>query len=160
MEKLKADGLARSIGVSNFLPEHLDALLQTAKFKPVVNQVEFHMYLQRRKLVEYCKTHNIALQAYAPLVPVTKATPGPVDEYLKSLAKKYAVNPAEICLRWCIDQDVVAITTSGKEQRLSDYLRVGTFQLTPREIEELNERGNERHFRAFMKDKFDPNDRT
>lgn len=65
---------------------------------------------------------------------MTKATGGPVDEVLAGLAKKYAVNPGEICLRWCIDQDVVAITTSSKEQRLSDYLRAMTFKLTPAEV--------------------------
>lgn len=65
---------------------------------------------------------------------MTKATGGPVDDVLAGLAKKYAVNPGEICLRWCIDQDVVAITTSSKEQRLSDYLRAMTFKLTPAEV--------------------------
>ena len=57
-----------------------------------------------------------------------------MDDILAQLAKKYAVNPGEICLRWCIDQDVVAITTSSKEQRLSDYLRAMTFKLTPAEV--------------------------
>lgn len=62
-----------------------------------------------------------------------------MDDYLNSLAKKYAVNPGEICLRWCIDQDIVAITTSGKEQRLSDYLRAMTFKLTPKEIQQVSD---------------------
>lgn len=65
---------------------------------------------------------------------MTKGSPGPVDEVLARLAKKYAVNPGEICLRWCIDQDVVPVTTSAKEQRLSDYLRAMTFKLTPAEV--------------------------
>lgn len=69
---------------------------------------------------------------------MTKATGGPVDDVLAKLSKKYAVNPGEICLRWCIDQDVVAITTSSKEQRLSDYLRAMTFKLTPAEVKEVS----------------------
>lgn len=56
---------------------------------------------------------------------------------MAALAKKYAVSPGEISLRWCIDQDIVAITTSGKEQRLSDYLRAMTFKLTPKEIQQV-----------------------
>ena len=65
---------------------------------------------------------------------MTKAAGGPADDVLAGLAKKYAVNPGEICLRWCIDQDIVPITTSSKEQRLSDYLRAMTFKLTPAEV--------------------------
>lgn len=53
------------------------------------------------------------------------------------LSKKYAVSPGEISLRWCIDQDIIAITTSSKEQRLSDYLRAMTFKLNPKEIQEV-----------------------
>ena len=69
---------------------------------------------------------------------MTKATGGPVDDVLAKLSKKYAVNAGEICLRWCIDQDVVAITTSSKEQRLSDYLRAMTFKLTPAEVKQVS----------------------
>ena len=58
---------------------------------------------------------------------------------MNGLAKKYAVNPAEILLRYCIDQDIVPITTSGKEQRLSDYLRAMTFKLTPAEIKQVGQ---------------------
>lgn len=61
-----------------------------------------------------------------------------MDKVLDALAKKYAVTPGEICLRWCIDQDVVAITTSAKEQRLSDYLRAMTFKLTPKEVQDVS----------------------
>lgn len=68
---------------------------------------------------------------------MTKGAGGPADGILQALAKKYAVNPGEVSLRWCVDQDVVAITTSGKEQRLSDYLRAMTFKLTPKEIKEV-----------------------
>lgn len=57
-----------------------------------------------------------------------------MDEILSRLAKKYAVNEGEICLRWCVDQDIVPVTTSSREQRLSDYLRAMTFKLTPKEV--------------------------
>ena len=167
MEELKAAGLARSIGVSNYLPEHLDWLLETATTPPSINQIEFHPYLQHAGLIDYHKKHvrppmswpqpnkhnlhllafhqltlaqNIALSAYGPQTPVTKAAGGPVDDVLAKLSKKYAVNAGEICLRWCIDQDVVAITTSSKEQRLSDYLRAMTFKLTPAEVKQVSTR--------------------
>ena len=81
---------------------------------------------------------GIATSAYGPLTAVTKGAGGPADDVLAKLAKKYAVNPGEISLRYCIDQDIVAITTSSKEQRLSDYLRAMTFKLTPKEIKEVS----------------------
>jgi diketogulonate reductase-like aldo/keto reductase len=139
MEELKAQGLTKSIGVSNYLPEHLDWILETCTVPPAINQIEFHAYLQHPELIKYHKEKGIATSAYGPLTPVTKGAGGPVDDVLSGLAKKYAVNPGEICLRWCIDQDIVAITTSSKEQRLSDYLRAMTFKLTPKEIEQVRE---------------------
>jgi diketogulonate reductase-like aldo/keto reductase len=112
MEAVQAAGLTKSIGVSNFLPKHLDAVLKTAKIVPACNQIEFHPYLQRTELLNYHKQHGIATTAFGPLSAATKARPGPADDYLAALAKKYAVSEGEISLRWCIDQDIVAITTS------------------------------------------------
>jgi diketogulonate reductase-like aldo/keto reductase len=160
MEAIQASGLAKSIGVSNYLPSHLSAILKTAKVKPVCNQIELHPYLQRSELLEFHKQNGIATTAYAPLTAATKAKPGPLDDYVNGLTKKYAVSENEIYLRWCIDQDIVPITTSGKEQRLSDYLRALTFKLTPKEIKEINELGQKKHFRGFWAKKFADNDRS
>jgi diketogulonate reductase-like aldo/keto reductase len=160
MERVKSAGLTKSIGVSNFLPRHLSAILKTATIPPVCNQIEFHPYLQRVELLEFHKKHNIATTAYGPLTAVTKASPGPIDDFMAALCKKYAVSAGEISLRWCIDQDVVPVTTSGKEQRLSDYLRAATFKLTPREIETLNELGQKKHFRGFWQKEFKDDDRS
>lgn len=160
MEAVQASGLAKSIGVSNYLPPHLNALLKTAKVKPVCNQIEFHPYLQHTELLELHKQHGIATTAYGPLTAATKAKPGPLDDYVSKLVKKYAVGENEIYLRWCIDQDIVPITTSAKEQRLSDYLRVATFKLTPKEISEINELGQQKHFRRFWLRMFKEDDRS
>jgi diketogulonate reductase-like aldo/keto reductase len=160
MEKLHEAGLAKSIGVSNFYPEHLKAILKTAKIKPALNQVEFHPYLQHRDLLALHKEEGIATASYGPQTPITKAKGGPVDDYLAALAKKYAVSEGDICLRWCLDQDIVAITTSSKEQRLSDYLRSTTFKLTPEEVRTIGELGEQKHYRGFWTDKFGPDDRS
>lgn len=158
MEAIQQSGLAKSIGVSNYLPNHLAAVLKTAKVVPACNQIEFHPYLQREGLLEFHKQHGIATTAYGPLTAATKAKPGPLDDYVARLSKKYAVSENEIYLRWCIDQDIVPITTSAKEQRLSDYLRVAAFKLTPVEIKEINELGKKKHFRGFWQNKFDDED--
>jgi len=159
MEEAKNSGLARSIGVSNYLPEQLSWILESCTIPPAINQIEFHPYLQHKELLAFHREKGIATAAYGPLTDVTKAPGGPIDPVLAALSKKYAVSPAEICLRWCVDQDVVAITTSSKEQRLSDYLRSMTFKLTPREIQDINEIGSQHHFRAFFKNRFDEKDR-
>ena len=160
MEKVKESGKARSIGVSNYLEKHLEATLATAKIPPSINQIEFHPYLQHGSLLSYQESKSIATAAYAPLTPVTKAGPGPCDEQLESLSKKYYVSEGDVCLRWCLDSGVIAITTSGKEQRLSDYLRAMTFSLTPKEVKALSEAGMQKHYRGFWQAKFDANDRS
>jgi diketogulonate reductase-like aldo/keto reductase len=160
MEEVLASGKAKSIGVSNFLKPHLEAILETAKVRPAINQIEFHPYLQHGDLLAYHKNKDIRVSAYAPLTPITKASGGPVDAVVESLAKKYAVNPGEILLRWVIDQNILPITTSSKEQRLSDALRVFTFKLTPKEVEEISSLGREKHHRAFWNHIFDASDHS
>ncbi|KAL8716073.1 MAG: hypothetical protein Q9225_006243 [Loekoesia sp. 1 TL-2023] len=164
MEKVKAEGKAKSIGVSNYFVPHLAATMKTATVTPSINQIEYHPYLQHGgsdgPLLKYMKEHNIANSAYGPLTAVTKAKPGPCDELYAELAKKYYVSDSEIALRWCLDQDVVTITTSGKEERLSDYLRAMTFQMTPKEVNEISEAGEKKHFRGFWQAKFDKDDRS
>ncbi|KAL8803136.1 MAG: hypothetical protein Q9223_006364 [Gallowayella weberi] len=164
MEKVQADGKAKSIGVSNYLVPHLEATLKTATVTPSINQIEYHPYLQHGgpegPLLSYMRKHNIANSAYAPLTAITKAKPGPLDGLYADLAKKYYVSEGEIALRWCIEQDVVAITTSGKEERMSDYLRAMTFKMTPKEVNEMSKVGEEKHFRGFWEAKFDANDRS
>lgn len=160
MEELQKAGKAKSIGVSNYLQKHLEATLKTAKVVPSINQIEFHHYLQHGDLVPWCQSKGIAVSGYGPITAVTRARPGPVDDLLAALAKKYAVNEAEICLRWCIDQNIAPITTTAKEQRMSDYLRTATFKLTPKEVQELKEEGAKKHYRGFWKGKYDENDRS
>ena len=160
MEQVKTDGKAKSIGVSNFLQSHLEAVLSTAKVPPSINQTEFHLYLQRGNLLPFMQSKGIAMQAYGPLTAITKAKPGPCDDILASLAKKYFVSEGEICLRWCLDKGIIAITTSDKEERLSDYLRATTFSMTPKEVEDLSQAGQAKHFRAFFKNKFSEEDKS
>ena len=160
MEEVAAMGKAKSIGVSNFLKDDLDAVLETCRVRPAMNQIEFHPYLQHGNLLAFHKNKDVKIAAYGPLVPVTKASDGPLTALLEALAKKYAVHPSEILLRWCIEQDVVPVTTSSKEQRMSDMLRCFAFKLTPKEVNEISETGQQHHYRAFWNHKFDANDRS
>ncbi|VTT55935.1 unnamed protein product [Fusarium fujikuroi] len=152
LELIKESGKAKSIGVSNFIQEHLETILATAKIPPAINQIEYHPYLQHGNLIEYHRKKNIAISAYAPLTAIIRARPGPVDALYENLAKKYGVTEGDIALRWCIDQDIVVITTSSSEERLKSYMRnVWSFKLTSEEIEGIAMMGKQKHFRAFQK---------
>lgn len=160
MEAVKKSGRARSIGVSNYLQTHLEATLKTATIPPSINQIEYHPYLQHGNLLSYHESESITTAAYGPLVPQTKAKPGPCDSLLENLAKKYNVGVGQILLRWCIDQGVVVVTTSSKEDRLKEYLRAFEFKLTPEEVEDIAAAGAKKHFRGFWQKKFAEDDRS
>jgi diketogulonate reductase-like aldo/keto reductase len=160
MEAIKTSGRARSIGVSNFLQDHLETVLQTAKIPPAVNQIEFHPYLQHGDLIDFCRSKDITIESYGALSAVTKAPGGPVDPIYKALGKKYGVSDAEIALRWCLDQGIVTVTTSGNEHRLQMYLSdLPSFKLTPREVKDVAEAGQQKHLRVFWTNQFAPDDR-
>ncbi|KAM3078067.1 hypothetical protein ACMFMG_002631 [Clarireedia jacksonii] len=160
MEAIHASGKAKSIGVSNYLQKDIEAILETAKIIPAINQIEYHPYLQHGDLVSYLHSHKIAVAAYAPLTAVTKAKPGPLDGMYEDLARKYGVTPGEVALRWVIDQGMVVLTTSGNEDRLKGYQKVAGFKLTPKEVEDIKEIGLQKHFRGFWARKFDKDDRS
>ncbi|KAJ5584108.1 uncharacterized protein N7459_003908 [Penicillium hispanicum] len=160
MEKVKEAGKARSIGVSNFVQSHLETILKTAKVIPVVNQIEFHPYLQHEKLVPFQESKGIKTVGYAGLVPITRASGGPLDPLLSALATKYAVSESEILLRWTLDRGCIAITTSSKESRLASYLRVLAFKLTPQEVDDISQLGEQQHYRAFWRARFAADDRS
>jgi diketogulonate reductase-like aldo/keto reductase len=160
MEAIKSSGRAKSIGVSNYLQEHLEAILETAKIPPAINQIEFHPYLQHGNLLDFQRKNSVAVSAYGPLTAVTKAAPGPVDETYRALAKKYGVTEGDIALRWVLDQEVVVLTTSSNEQRLRGFLTtLPRFKLTPEEVDEISEAGRQKHYRGFWTNKFKPDDR-
>jgi diketogulonate reductase-like aldo/keto reductase len=160
MEEVQRSGKTKSIGVSNFLKSHLEAVLEVATIPPAINQIELHPYLPRCKLVAYLRSKNIAISAFGTQTPMLRAKGGPLDDYLAALAKKYSVGPGEILLRWCIDQNITPITTSSREERLREYLNTLTFKLELEEIAEISRVGEQKHHHAFWTKKFDAHDRS
>ncbi|KAI1637452.1 aldo/keto reductase [Biscogniauxia mediterranea] len=159
MEAIRASGRARSIGVSNFLQEHLEAVLETARVPPAINQIEYHPYLQHGDLLAFHREKGIAVAAYGPLTAVTKARPGPLDDVYARLAGKYGVTEGDVALRWCLDQGIVTITTSASEDRLQGYMnKLPSFKLTPREVDEVAELGRKKHYRGFWTKHFADDD--
>ena len=167
MEALKKSGKARSIGVSNFLPTHLESVLQTAAVVPAVNQVEYHPYLQHSAkgsdgsdFLTFHKKHGITLTSYSPLSPIIRAKGGPVDPVVDRLAKKYGVGAGEVLLRWAIDRGLVVVTTSSREERLKEYLGALSFELAKEDVDEISKVGGEKHYRAFWGKEYAADDRS
>ncbi|KAM0511510.1 hypothetical protein ACHAPE_009762 [Trichoderma viride] len=148
LETIKAQEKARSIGISNFQRHHIEALLETCTVKPVINQLEFHPYLQRaNNFVPWMREHGIEISSFKTLAPITVGKGGPLDELLPSLAKKYGVAESVVLLSWCIGQNIVPITTTSNESRLNEYSAATEVVLEPADVETISQAGLKHHFR-------------
>lgn len=127
LEEIQAAGGAKSIGVSNYTIHHLEEMKGYAKVWPAVNQVELHVFLQQPELVAYCREHNILIEAYSPLAHGH----GMDNEVLAKLAKKHNKSPAQIMLRWLVEQSMVVIAKSVTPSRIRANIELFDFQLDP-----------------------------
>ncbi|KAG6864526.1 hypothetical protein C0991_008927 [Blastosporella zonata] len=143
-EKIKEDGLARSIGVSNFKLMQLQVIIKVAKIKPAVNQIFFHPYNyhEHKSLLEYSAKHGIVTEAYGSLAPITKFPGGPVDVPVNAAAKRLGCTPGQVIFAWIRAKGVIIVTTSSKKTRLKEYLAVDDLPpLTDEEIQAIDEAG-------------------
>lgn len=92
-------------------------------------------------LLTELRVDGVAVSAYGALAPVTSNLPGPLDGVLERLASIYDVSPGVICLRWCIKQNVVVITTSQKEERMREYFELFSGELTEEDVQEVSSAG-------------------
>jgi diketogulonate reductase-like aldo/keto reductase len=134
MEEIQRSGKARAIGVSNFLPEHIDQLAETATVMPSINQIEFHPHLQSPELVAYCEAHNIVLEAWSPL----KAGRIIDDPELQAIADVHGVTVPQVVLRWMLQRGVVAIPKSVSPSRIAQNADLYGFELSPDEVARIN----------------------
>ena len=124
----------RSIGVSNFGVHHLVELHKAFDAFPAVNQIEVHPYLQEQDLVEYCKEHNIVIQAYSPLANGRKLE----EPTLVKMARRYERSPAVILIRWCLEKGYVCIPKSRNKSRIEDNITAFDFSLKEEDLEVLD----------------------
>jgi 2,5-diketo-D-gluconate reductase A len=134
-EKLVAAGKARSIGVSNFKPAHLDRLLAEAGIRPAVNQIQLNPYVTRPDQRAYDSEQGIITVAWGPLAPKSDLLDNPT---VTALAAKYDKTPGQIVLRWHIELGLVAIPKSANRARLAQNIDIFDFALSSAEIESLS----------------------
>jgi methylglyoxal/glyoxal reductase len=134
LEKLYRDGKVRAIGVSNFHIHHLKDLMSIAEVKPMVNQVEYHPHLTQEELHTFCKQEGIQLEAWSPLKHGELIT----EPTIVGIANKHDKSPAQVILRWDLQNEVVTIPKSTKEHRIVENADIFDFELTLEEMESIN----------------------
>ena len=132
--QLQQEGRCRAIGVSNYTEQHLDELAQSSPIVPAVNQVEFHPFVYRPTLVERCRTADILLQAYSPLVRGKRFN----HPKVLALAEKYEKTSAQILLRWNLEHGIPVIPKTTNRERMHEDLDVFDFRLAPEEVAALD----------------------
>src|SRR5699024_6983692 len=135
LEKLYSEGRVKAIGVSNFLVHHVEELLQTAKIKPVANQIELHPKLMQKSTVDYCKEKGIAIQSWSPLGRARYLN----DQVLHSLAKRYHKTPAQIIIRWHLQHGFIVIPKSTNPKRQKENISVFDFTLSHEDMKLIDE---------------------
>jgi 2,5-diketo-D-gluconate reductase A len=134
MEGAQQRGYARSIGVSNFSVSELDELMSVAVSPPVVNQVQFSPFENRRKLLEACEQRNVALEAYSPLGTGRHLS----DPRVRQIAERAGRTPAQVLLRWCVQRDLVVITKSTHRDRIEENAKIFDFELSDEDMAALD----------------------
>lgn len=134
LEKLYNDGRVRAIGVSNFQIHHLKDLLSEATIKPMVNQVEYHPHLTQKELQQFCQQEGIQLEAWSPLKRGQLLN----DPTINEIANKHKKTPAQVILRWDLQNKVVTIPKSIKVERIIENADVFDFELTIEEMEKID----------------------
>jgi len=144
LEDMVEGGLIRTIGMSNFKEHHLERVIDIAKIMPSVNQVECHPWFQQKALREFCLQYDIAVEAWAPLLRTRVFK----EKTIKRLSEKYCKTPAQIILRWDIQEGIITIPKSTHEERIEENFSIFDFELSEEDMECMRSIDkNKRYFR-------------
>ena len=135
LEKLYKDGRVKAIGVCNFEIEHLQRLLDECDIPPVLNQVECHPYLAQTELKEFCAKHHIFVEAWSPLEQGGDVLKDPT---VLKIAQAKEKSPAQVVLRWHLQNNTIAIPKSVTPARIEENFDVFDFELTDEDMAAIN----------------------
>ena len=129
--RLREEGRVKTLGVCNFLPEHLERLHAETGEWPTVDQIELHPTWQQREVVAFCREHGIAVEAYSPMARGADLNAG--NGTIERIAAAHGVSPAQVILRWHIENGTIIIPKSVHAARQQQNLDLFSFALTPDE---------------------------
>ncbi|OKZ64604.1 MAG: oxidoreductase [Clostridium sp. 28_12] len=133
-EDLYKMGKVKAIGVSNFMIQHMESLRKTANIFPMVDQIEFHPGMMQKEILEYCRNNNIVVEAWSPLGFGRMLD----NEDLKRIADKYKKSVAQICVRWCVQNNVIPLPKSTHLERIKDNIDIYDFIISDEDMEYIN----------------------
>lgn len=132
-EELYSDGRIKAIGVSNFLPHHLEALMKNATIKPMINQIEFHPGHLQDETVKFCKNNNIILEGWSPLGR-GKVLKHPT---ILKLSQKYKKSPAQICIRFSLQNGIIPLPKSITPNRIKENAEIFDFNISAEDLDSI-----------------------
>lgn len=135
IERLYDEKLIRVPGVSNHQPHHIDRIIANGNIPPMVNQVELHPYLSQKPLRDYCAQHDIAVTAWSPLGRGTVLQ----DPTLQSIAAAHGKSPAQVTLRWELQNGIITIPKSVTPERIKENFNVFDFELSMEEMAQIDQ---------------------
>src|SRR4051812_31262060 len=143
LETLLADGKVRAIGVSNFMVDHLTRLLDRAQVVPAVNQIEQHPYFSQADVQAFGEQHGILAQAWSPIGGITFYRDGEhtstlQDPVIAGIAQRHRKTPAQVMLRWGLQQGRSVIPKSTKPERIAENIDVFDFELSADDMAAIN----------------------
>ena len=142
LHHLYQEGYVRAIGVSNFQIHHLETILEATGIVPAINQVELHPWLSQKPLSAYCKAQGIQMEAYSPLMT---GHLGEAKELIP-IAAKYGKSPAQVVLRWDLQNDIVIIPKSVHENRIRENCDIFDFELSDADMAAIDALNRDHRF--------------
>lgn len=133
MEELQEAGKVKGLGLSNFLPHHLDCILESCHVKPVVDQLEIHPGYSQEAATAYCKEKGIQVQGWSPLGR-SRVLGSPV---LSRLAEKYSKSTAQICLRFLVQKEIIPLVKASSMERMKQNQNVFDFEISKEDMQIL-----------------------
>ncbi len=130
MERLYREGRIKAIGVSNFMPRHLEELARTAEIMPMVDQIEFHPGWMQKDCTSYCAEKGIVVEAWAPLIKGEVLANG----FLAEIAARHSCSPAQVVLAWVLACGVLPLCKSQTPSRIAENLAAESIVLAPEEV--------------------------
>lgn len=128
-------GLLKSIGVCNFLPEHIDTLEQETGVLPAINQIELHPYFNQQDVIDYHREKGIVIQAWSP---IGRASNVINDETIATIAEKYNKSIPQVILKWHVQNGIVPIPKATSNQRQLENINIFDFSLDDEEMVKIN----------------------